>query len=243
MPRRSPLISVTGALFMAMSVPVPMAMPTSARASTGASLMTSLAIAWRHGYGTPLRGWRHRTKTTRVACCGRSNATLADATPRRATAFPHRTTMERLISGPSSLIQHNRCRRPSALTDHRKSAMRHVASHAKATHMYRHLLVSVDGGGLSERAMTASIELAKKLGASITGFVAKPFAPPASMADAHRCRGVVDAHGAQVQAHAQKIISRFEKLSREAGVPFAGCGRKAAPWRTRSSRQPRNNTT
>ena len=107
-------------------------------------------------------------------------ATLADATPRRATAFPHRTTMERLISGASSLIQHNRCRRPSALTDHRKSAMRHVASHAKATHMYGHLLVSVDGGGLSERAMTASIELAKKLGASITGFVAEPFAPPAS---------------------------------------------------------------
>ena len=45
MPRRSPLTSVSCALFIATSVPVPMAMPTSARASAGASLMPSPAIA------------------------------------------------------------------------------------------------------------------------------------------------------------------------------------------------------
>ena len=45
MPRRSPLTSVTCALFIATSVPVPIAMPTSALASAGASLMPSPAIA------------------------------------------------------------------------------------------------------------------------------------------------------------------------------------------------------
>ena len=44
-PRRSPLTSVTWALFMATSVPVPIATPTSAFASAGASLMPSPAIA------------------------------------------------------------------------------------------------------------------------------------------------------------------------------------------------------
>ena len=44
-PRKSPLTSVTCALFMATSVPVPMAMPTSALASAGASLMPSPAMA------------------------------------------------------------------------------------------------------------------------------------------------------------------------------------------------------
>ena len=45
MPRRSPFTRVMPALSMATSVPVPIAMPTSARASAGASLMPSPAIA------------------------------------------------------------------------------------------------------------------------------------------------------------------------------------------------------
>ena len=45
MPRRSPFTRVTPALCMATSVPVPMAMPTSASLRAGASLMPSPAIA------------------------------------------------------------------------------------------------------------------------------------------------------------------------------------------------------
>ncbi len=45
MPRRSPFTSVTAALSMATSVPVPMAMPTWACASAGASFTPSPAIA------------------------------------------------------------------------------------------------------------------------------------------------------------------------------------------------------
>ncbi len=44
-PRRSPLINVTGAAAMATSVPVPIAMPTSACARAGASLMPSPTMA------------------------------------------------------------------------------------------------------------------------------------------------------------------------------------------------------
>ena len=89
--------------------------------------------------------------------------------------------------------------------------------------MYEHLLVPVDGGELSERAMTASIELAKQLGASITGFIAEPFTPPpASISDGYHFRTAVDRHDAEVEAHAQKVMSRFEELSCEAGVPFRG---------------------
>jgi hypothetical protein len=45
MPRRSPFTSVMPALSIATSAPVPMAMPTSAAASAGASLMPSPAMA------------------------------------------------------------------------------------------------------------------------------------------------------------------------------------------------------
>ena len=45
MPRRSPFTSVTPALSIATSVPVPMATPTCAWASAGASLIPSPAIA------------------------------------------------------------------------------------------------------------------------------------------------------------------------------------------------------
>ena len=45
MPRRSPFTSVTPADSIATSVPVPIAMPTSACASAGASLTPSPAIA------------------------------------------------------------------------------------------------------------------------------------------------------------------------------------------------------
>ena len=54
MPRRSPFTSVTPALSMATSVPVPMAMPTAAWASAGASLMPSPAIATRPAFALQL---------------------------------------------------------------------------------------------------------------------------------------------------------------------------------------------
>jgi len=72
--------------------------------------------------------------------------------------------------------------------------------------MFKRLLVPVDGSDeLSPRAMSTSIELAQRLGASITGFIAEPFG----------------AHDAAAAAHASKVMARFARLSCAAGVPFA----------------------
>ena len=45
--------------------------------------------------------------------------------------------------------------------------------------MFQHLLVPIDGSDLTDRAMTASLELARQLGAAVTGFVAEPVAAAA----------------------------------------------------------------
>ena len=47
--------------------------------------------------------------------------------------------------------------------------------------MVKNLFVPVDGGALSERAMRASIDLARQLGAAITGFVVEPDVPMPTM--------------------------------------------------------------
>lgn len=87
--------------------------------------------------------------------------------------------------------------------------------------MYEHLLVPVDGGHLSEHAMAASIKLAKKLGAAITGFIAEPLAPlPGTLVNGRTYRTEVDRHDAEVAAHAHRVMSRFEELAREAGIAF-----------------------
>jgi nucleotide-binding universal stress UspA family protein len=84
--------------------------------------------------------------------------------------------------------------------------------------MYEHLLVPVDGSELSDRAMTASIELARKLGARITGFMAEPYAtPPPGI-------GLDQA----AQDHTRAVLSRFERLCGEAGVAFASHATQAS---------------
>jgi nucleotide-binding universal stress UspA family protein len=89
--------------------------------------------------------------------------------------------------------------------------------------MIRHLLVPVDGTELTERAITASVELAKQLGAKITGFVAEPLAPPpAPGRQVERVRRDMQEHDAFTEAHAQGLLERFEAQAKAAGVPFHG---------------------
>ena len=56
--------------------------------------------------------------------------------------------------------------------------------------MYQHLFVPVDGSELSQRAMDGSIELAKQLGARITGFVVEPDLPLSAATS--RTEGLMD---------------------------------------------------
>jgi len=93
--------------------------------------------------------------------------------------------------------------------------------------MYEHLLVPVDGSELSDRAMAASIELARKLGARITGFIAEPFAaPPPGIGLGYGA--AVTQHDHAVQTHANQVLSRFEQQCREVGVAFTAYTTQAA---------------
>jgi nucleotide-binding universal stress UspA family protein len=85
--------------------------------------------------------------------------------------------------------------------------------------MYERLLVPIDGGALGERAFAASIELARKLGASIVGFIAEPYESASAVSGAAQRAATSDR---SAQAHARGVLSRFEGLAREAGVPFLG---------------------
>lgn len=89
--------------------------------------------------------------------------------------------------------------------------------------MYKRILVPVDGSELSDRAIHASVDLARQLGAAITGFVAEPMLPvrpaPRSRAWAEE---QVDEHDAMTEAHARDVLSRFEAFARDAGVEFDG---------------------
>ena len=85
--------------------------------------------------------------------------------------------------------------------------------------MYEHLLVPVDGSELSDRAMTSSVELARRLGAKLTGFIAEPFAAPSSGASPHY-GATVTQHDQAAQNHAHGVLAQFERLCLAAGVPF-----------------------
>jgi len=89
--------------------------------------------------------------------------------------------------------------------------------------MYQHLLVPVDGGELSERAMAESIALARKLDASITGFVAEP--DPVLPAVGRHPAVVLREHEqaeAAAASHARQILDIFRARAQAAGVPFSG---------------------
>jgi nucleotide-binding universal stress UspA family protein len=89
--------------------------------------------------------------------------------------------------------------------------------------MYQRILVPVDGSELSERAINESIQIARQLGASITGFVAAPMldAPdrPTSASAALRDAEEYDAITA---ANAERLLTHFAELAQAAGVPFTG---------------------
>ncbi len=86
--------------------------------------------------------------------------------------------------------------------------------------MYDHLLVPVSGDELSDRAITASLELARKLGARVTGFIAEPFVTAAPGLGLGYTRAV-DRHDSDVEAHARQVLARFEAQAAAAGVPYA----------------------
>ena len=89
--------------------------------------------------------------------------------------------------------------------------------------MYRNLFVPVDGSALSERAMVASIALAKQLGAAITGFVVEPDPPlPTVGSQLPNYSKQTEQHIERTDTHAHRVLTHFELKAAEAGVAFTG---------------------
>ena len=89
--------------------------------------------------------------------------------------------------------------------------------------MYQRILVPVDGSELSERAIVESIDLARQLGAAITGFVAEPLleVPDIPVSSSALLREAQE-HDAITAAHARQVLDHFAALAQAAGVPFEG---------------------
>lgn len=89
--------------------------------------------------------------------------------------------------------------------------------------MFKHLLVPIDGSELSERAAQVSLDLARQLGARVTGFVAEPMPPLPTMATnpAVYARDS-DEHLARTEAHARAVLKRFGERAAEKGVAYDG---------------------
>lgn len=89
--------------------------------------------------------------------------------------------------------------------------------------MYRKLFVPLDGGPLTEKAMVESLKLARQLGASVVGFVAEPDTPvPQPGVQLKQYYDQVERHTARSDTHARDLLTRFEALALEAGVPYQG---------------------
>lgn len=89
--------------------------------------------------------------------------------------------------------------------------------------MFKHLLVPIDGGELSQRAAQTSVALAQQLGARITGFVVEPFPPLPTETTAPAVYAQrTDEHMARTETHARRVLAGFEAQAVAAGVPFTG---------------------
>ncbi|MDT8998163.1 universal stress protein [Paucibacter sp. APW11] len=94
--------------------------------------------------------------------------------------------------------------------------------------MFSHLLVPVDGSELSQHAVHAAIELASRLGGSLTGFICEPAPalPIVGMHPSHYERATVEQRQ-QAEAHALSVLAAFEQAAQQAGVAYAGCYRQS----------------
>lgn len=87
--------------------------------------------------------------------------------------------------------------------------------------MYKHLFVPVDGSERSHRAMDGSIELAKQLGARITGFVVEPEVPlSAAASHTEQLMDRMKDNESKNEAHATALLGQFEARAKTAGVAF-----------------------
>ena len=99
--------------------------------------------------------------------------------------------------------------------------------------MYRHILVPIDGSELSQRATATAIELAKKLGASLTGlYVVPEYIPPVdAMVPVYQFPSP-DEYVKQAAVEAELVLKDFVTACTDAGVAHDTChGIDSHPWK------------
>ncbi|MBK1616686.1 universal stress protein [Rubrivivax gelatinosus] len=89
--------------------------------------------------------------------------------------------------------------------------------------MFQHLLVPVDGTELSEKAAQTAIDLAQKLGAAMTAFVAEPMPPLPNMGSSPSVyKRDADAHMSRTEQHARQVLARIGERAEAQGVKYQG---------------------
>jgi nucleotide-binding universal stress UspA family protein len=95
---------------------------------------------------------------------------------------------------------------------------------------FKRILVPIDGSEATERAIEASVSLARQLGASIVGFLAEPATPTR---DGEPPRGALEPDELDPEAmtaeRARPVLSHFEAVARAARVPFEGVCDRVPP--------------
>jgi nucleotide-binding universal stress UspA family protein len=89
--------------------------------------------------------------------------------------------------------------------------------------MFKHILIPTDGSRLSDRAVSAALELAAAVGARVTGLFVGPPATPVVF-DGVLPVGYAnpDDHARMIERAAARYLGAIEKAAAAAGVPYEG---------------------
>jgi nucleotide-binding universal stress UspA family protein len=86
--------------------------------------------------------------------------------------------------------------------------------------MYKHILIPTDGSPQSKKAIAGAIELAKSIGAQVTGLFAAPPATPIVYRN-HLPAGLITMaeHKTAIEKSAATYLGVIEQAAKKAGVP------------------------
>lgn len=87
--------------------------------------------------------------------------------------------------------------------------------------MFKHILIPTDGSGVAAKAIRAGVQLAKEMGAKVTGFYAEE-PRPVHLHNAGYAveRDLVAEFNRRSHEYAERCVREIESAAKAAGVPF-----------------------
>jgi len=87
--------------------------------------------------------------------------------------------------------------------------------------MFRHILIPTDGSAVANKAMSKGIELAKRIGARVTGYYSIEPVWPAGHGEGYMIgRTTIADLDERAKKVGEKYLGAMRKLAKAAGVPF-----------------------